>query len=59
MRKREESTTSGFDDGSRGDGVTGGGANMGKEVKFVFGMPGEHPKDEVQEAIIIITIIST
>ena len=42
-----------------GDGVTGGGENMGKEVKFVFGMPGEHPKDEVQEAIIIITIIST
>ena len=32
---------------------------MRKEVKFVFGMPGEHPKDEVQEAIIIITIIST
>ena len=42
-----------------GDGVTGGGENMRKEVKFVFGMPGEHPKDEVQEAIIMTTIIST
>ena len=32
---------------------------MGKEVKFVCGMLGGHPREEVQVAIIIIITIST
>lgn len=41
-----------------GDGVTGGVA-MAKEAKLVSGMPGGHPRVEVQGITIITIRIST